>query len=225
MKAHLAAAARASQSAFTEIRFEHRRGTDILRRGNELVFATDPTASAGVVRCYNPGHGWGVATFRTLDDLRGALRIAAEASLALRSADAVPLPSLPARELDLDCPSGRDPSGVPLDRKLDLASTVSRTLRGPDRRVASTRVRYTDSLVDTIVVTSEGISLRAVRPECSIAALAVAEEGGTVERAIGSASSAGEVSELEEWSRSAWLIGERAVLQLHAPPVRPGRYP
>ena len=30
---------------------------------------------------------------------------------------------------------------------------------------------------------------------------------------------------LEEWSRSAYLIGERAVLQLHAPPVRAGRYP
>ena len=225
MRTHLAAAARASQSSFTEIRFEQRRGTDILQRGTELVFSTDPASSRGVVRCYNPGHGWGVASFRTLDDLRGALRNAAEASLALRSADAVLLPPVPARELDLDCPSGRDPSGVPLARKLELASMVSRTLRGPDRRVASTRVRYTDTLVETIVVTSEGSSLRELRPECSIAALALAEEGGTVERAIGSASTAGHFAELEEWSRNAYLLGERAVLQLHAPPVRAGRYP
>ena len=225
MRAHLAAAARASQSWFTEIRFEQRRGTDILQRGTELVFATAPARSAGVVRCYNPGHGWGVASFRTLDDLRGALRNAAEASLALRSAGATPLPPVPARELDLDCPPDRDPSAVPLARKLDLAAMVSRTMRGPDRRVASTRVRYTDSLVETIVATSEGSSLREVRPECSIAALAVAEEGGTVERALGSTSAAGHFTALEEWSRDAWLLGERAVLLLHAAPIRAGRYP
>ena len=40
MRAHLAAAARASQSAFTEIRYEQRAGSDILQRGSEMVFAT-----------------------------------------------------------------------------------------------------------------------------------------------------------------------------------------
>ena len=225
MRTHLATAAQASQSSFTEIRFEQRQGTDILQRGTELVFATTLRSAAGVVRCYNPGHGWGVASFRTLDDLRGALRNAAEASLALHRRDAIPLPGVPARELDIDCPPGRDPSAVVLASKLELVAMVSRAMRGPDRRVASTRVRYTEALVDTIVVTSEGVSLREVRPECRIAALAVAEEGGTVERAVGSASSAGQWSELEEWSRGACLIGERSVEQLHAPPIRAGRYP
>jgi len=225
VRAHLAAAARASPSAFTEIRFQQRLGTDILQRGSETVFATWPAAAGGVLRCYNPGHGWGVASFRTLDELPGALRNANEASLALRVPAALPLPPVPARELDVECPAGRDPSGIPHASKLELAATVARTLRGPDRRVASTRVRYRDALLETIVVTSEGLSLREVRPEFSLAALAVAEEGGTVERATGSIASAGQWSELEAWSRSAYLIGERAVLQLHAPPVRAGRYP
>ena len=225
MRAHLAAAARASQSAFTEIRYEQRAGSDLLQRGSEMVFATSHQSAAGVVRCYNPGHGWGAASFRTLDDLHAALRNASEASLALREAGAGALPPAPARELDLDCPSGRDPSSIPLGRKLELAAMVGRTLRGPDRRVASTRVRYRDSLTETVVVTSEGLSLREVRPELSVSALAVAEEAGTVERATGSIASPGLWSLLEEWSHSAYLIGERAVLQLHAPPVRAGRYP
>ena len=225
MRPHLAAAALSSHSAFTEIRFEQRRGTDILHRGTELVFVTTPRTSGGVIRCYNPGHGWGVASFRTIDELRGALRNASEASLALRNPDAAPLPPVPGRELDLECPADRDPSGTPLERKVELAALVSRTMRGPDRRVASTRVRYTDVVHETIVVTSEGLSLREVRPECSLAAMAVAEEEGTVERSLGSISSAGQWHELEEWSRTAYLLGERAVLQLHAAPVRAGRYP
>jgi predicted Zn-dependent protease len=223
VRAHLAAAARASQSAFTEIRYEQRQGTDILQRGSEMVYATSPRSAGGVVRCYNPGRGWGVATFRTLDDLGGALRNAGEASLALRVAEAGPLPPMPARELDLECPAGRDPSGISLQDKIALAAMVGRTARGPDRRVVSTRARYQDSLVETIVVTSEGLSLREVRPELSLSALAVAEESGTTERAVGSIASAGHWTELEQWSRSASLIGERAVLQLHASPVRAGR--
>jgi TldD protein len=225
VRAHLAAAARASQSSFTEIRFERRRGTAILQRGSEMVYAADTESAGGVVRCYNPGCGWGVASFRTLDDLRGALRNASESSLVLRGHRAQPLPPVPAREMDLDCPAARDPSRVPLTRKIELASLVSRTMRGPDRRVVSTRTHYQDALHETIVVTSEGLSLRESRPQFSLAAIAVAEEAGTVERAAGSIASAGHWNELEEWSRTAWQLGERAVMQLHAPPVRAGRYP
>lgn len=224
MRARLAAAARASSAAFTEIRFEHRRGTAVLQRGAEVVFTAAPESAGGVVRCYTPGSGWGVASFRTLDDLRPAMRHAMEGSLALRGGDAGPLPPVPARELEVDCPPERDPSRVPLGEKLELAAVVTRTMRGTDRRVVGTRIRYEDWLVDTIVVTSEGISLREVRPELSIAALAVAEEAGTVERATGSIASAGQWTDLQEWSRTAYGIGERAVLQLRAPPVRPGRY-
>ena len=46
-----------------------------------------------------------------------------------------------------------------------------------------------------------------------------------MERAAASIASPGHWTTLEEWSRTAYLIGERAVLQLHAPPVRAGRYP
>jgi TldD protein len=98
-------------------------------------------------------------------------------------------------------------------------------MRRPDRRVVGTRVHYEDALIDTIVVTSEGLALREERPELALAALAVAEEAGTVERATGSHGSSGPWVELQEWGHSAWQIGERAVLQLNAPPVRAGRYP
>lgn len=225
MRAHLAAAARASQSSFTDIRFERRRGTTVLHRGAELVYAATTDSAMGVVRCYNPGHGWGVASFRTLDELRAALRNAGESSLALRAPRSHPLPPVPARELELECPAGRDPSRVPLASKIELAAMVSRTMRGPDRRVVSARAHYRDVLRETIVVTSDGVSLSESRPEFSLAAIAIAEEAGTTERAAGSITSAGQWHELEEWSGSAGQIGERAVLQLHGPAVRAGRYP
>ncbi len=225
MRAHLAAAARASQSSFTDIRFERRRGAAILHRGAELVYATSTDRALGVVRCYNPGHGWGIASFRTLDELRAALRNAGESSLALRDPESIPLPPVPARELEIGCPAGRDPALVPLPSKVELVATVSRAMRGPDRRVVSTRTHYEDALHETIVVTSDGVSLYESRPDISLSAVAIAEEAGTAERATGSIASAGQWHELEEWCRSAGQIGERAVMQLHAPPVRAGRYP
>lgn len=225
MKAQLAAAAYASPAAFTEIRFQHQRGAAILQRGDDVVYATHTERAVGLVRCCAPGRGWGAATFRTLDDLGAAIRRAYEAALAIRAAELTPLPPVPARVLDLPCPPDRDPSGIALADKLALVATVARALRAADRRVTGARVRYEDRLVDTTVVTSEGLALRAARPECALAVLAVAEEGGAAERATGSLATTGPWRDLEAWAAEAGRIGERAVLQLHAPPVRAGRYP
>jgi len=225
VKARLAAAAHASPAGFTEIRFEHRRGTTILLRGSEVVFSAAHEHAAGTVRCHTEGYAWGVAGFRTLDELPGALRIAQDGSLAARVPRAPALPPVPARVLDLACASDADPTRTALADKLELIATLARAMRGTDRRVVGTRVQYEDALVDTIVVTSEGLALREERPELTLAALAVAEEAGTVQRATGSHGWAGSWAEVQQWGQSAWEIGERAVLQLHAPPVRPGRYP
>ena len=145
MKAHLAAAAHASPAAFTEIRFEHRRGTTILQRGSEVVFTAAPERAAGVVRCHTPGYAWGVASFRTLDELRGALRTAQEGSLAATRSPTRPRcpPSPPARSISIVLRSAI-PSRIALADKLELVDDcLARPARprsaGGRRRGCSTR--------------------------------------------------------------------------------------
>jgi TldD protein len=224
VKAELLTALQSSPAAFTDIRFERRRGTTILRRGSELEALVEHSTNGGVLRCITPGFGWGVSSFSGLDELPGALRRAQEYSLALPRRPTLALPSFPARQLDLECPPEDDPGSIPIARKLELTRLIASSVLAADRRLADVRVQYQDEVLDTVMVTSEGIALREQRPELTVSVIATADEDGTTERAVGSIA-ARSWPELEAWTAGVHLVGERAVLQLHAAPIRSGRYP
>jgi len=79
-------------------------------------------------------------------------------------------------------------------------------------------------VVETWLATSEGSWLHELRSEGSVAALAIAEEGGNIERAVGSFAAPSGTVVLDDSESVIRRIGQRAVERLHATPVRPGRY-
>ena len=224
MRVELAAAASSSPAAYTDIRFERRRGVAILRRGRELEALTEQVTGGGLVRCLAAGSGWGSSTFQTLDQVPAAIRLAHEYALQGSRRAAAPFPVLPGRELEIQCLAQADPDSVSLARKLDLTDLVASSLLDADRRIADVRVQYTDELVETLVATSEGIALSEHRPEFTLSVMAAADEAGTTERVVDSIA-ARSWSDLESGAATAPAIAERALSLLHAVPLRGGRYP
>jgi TldD protein len=224
VRTELAAAAAASPASFTDIRFERRRGVVILRQRNRLESVAERVSDQGLVRCLSPGFAWGSCGFTQGNDLPGALRLAHESSLALPRRRPLALQPLPAREAEALCPAEADPSAVPLTRKLELTELVAEALLAADRRIVDARVQYTDEMVETVLVTSEGVALVEQRPEFTLSLLCAAEESGTVERVVDSIA-ARSWAEVEAWAGNLKATAERAVLMLYATPVRAGRYP
>ncbi len=214
-----------SPAAFTDIRFDRRWRTMLSYRRRGQEFATSTEEAIGVVRCFNSGHGWGSATFATLDEVRSAISTAHEFSLALPTRHSIRLSELPPRQADIPCPEGRDPRAIDVAIKRDFVRRGVESLRSVDRRIGDVRVKWEDQLTEVVVVNSEGMVLVERRPSISMTALAVAAESGTVERALGSCSTAGALHDVETWLGGISAISERAVAALHAVPVIPGRYP
>jgi TldD protein len=224
VRAELAAAASSSPAAYTDIRFERRRGVALLRRGRELEALTEQVSGGGVVRCLAAGAGWGSSTFETLDQVPAAIRLAHEYALQVTRRNLPAFPVLPGRELEIQCLAQADPAAIALVRKLDLTDLVAAALLAADRRIADVGVHYTDELVETVVATSEGIALSEHRPEFTLSVIVTADEAGTSERVVDSIA-AHSWSDLESGAATAPAIAERAVSLLHAVPLRGGRYP
>lgn len=214
-----------SRAKYTDIRFHRRWTTTIAYRGRRLELGTSGTDVGGIVRCLTPGFGWGTASFADLEACPVALQQAHELSLALSCRPAIELAPVTARQGLMECPPGRDPRDLGLSDRHEMARAVVGALFGTDRRIVDVRVRYQDALVETWIVTSEGTCLRELRPEITLAVLAVAEEEGTSERAFDSVALPGNWAELDRWVSAVGRVATRAVQLLHAVPIQPARLP
>jgi TldD protein len=225
VKIALLAAVGRSRADHTEIRFYRRHGSRLALRCRRPEYVGRVSEQWGVVRCGHRGRAWGRATFRSEDDLPAAVQSAAELSLALPVGGPLALAPIPIREADFPCPDGRDPGRVSEAVKWSLVEALAATLTEVDRRVVDVRARYDEGTEENWLVTSEGVVLREVRPEMSLAAMVVVEEEGNVERAAASIATAGRWEEVETWVTGASRIADRAIARLRAAPVRPGRLP
>jgi TldD protein len=221
----LLAAVGQSPAGFTDIRFHRRHGVRIAVRDRQVESTIVWQGTGGVVRCWSPGHAWGAASFGDPAELPSALLRAHELSVAVRWRSEHILPPQAARQIEAGCPPGRDPGDLADSLKQEVVLNASAALHATDRRIVESQVRYEDALVETWVVNSEGSCLVEWRPSIELAVLAVAEEEGTQERALGSVGIAGHWPDLEEWVGSVSHIAGRAVSLLRAVPLQPGRLP
>ncbi|MEE8477482.1 MAG: DNA gyrase modulator, partial [Gemmatimonadales bacterium] len=99
-------AIRTSRADYTEIRLERSWVTTVAQRGRRLEGATPGVDEGGCVRVLHRGHGWGLASFNSLEQLPAMVERARELSLAVHLDDPIPWAPVPAREdddlLDLD---------------------------------------------------------------------------------------------------------------------------
>jgi len=213
-----------SRAGYTELRVRRVWSTTVLVRGRSVEVATSGVETGGLVRCSSPGTGWGMMGFSGSDGLDAPVLRAHELSLAATSRVPVILAPITVRQHESATPLDDDPREIPLTEKRQRGETLAASLFGPDRRVVSGRILLRDEVVETWLATSEGTWVHDLRSEVSVAALAIAEEEGNIERALGSLALRGGWRAAETGERLVRDVAARAVELLHAAPVRPGRY-
>lgn len=217
-------AIRSSRAAYADIRLERSFITSVAWRGRRLEGASTGTDVGGTVRCLNHGHGWGIASFNRLDDLEARLARAHELSLAVRPPEPVVLAPAPVREGHVRPALADDPRDVPLLEKRRYLEHLNAEMLRFDRRIIDTQSAYRDEVTECWFVNSEGTALHELRPDVTLSALAVARDGGVLERAVESIGARGgwtRMRDQEDLFRSA---ARRAVSLLDAKPVRSGSY-
>lgn len=224
MKAPILDAISQSRAGYSELRLRRVWSTTVLVRGRTVEVAGAGVETGGLARCCSPGTGWGAVGFSGAERLDAQLRRAHELSLAASSRQPVSLAPIPIRQLELADPLPDDPREVGLPEKRQRAESLAAELYAADRRVSAVRVLCRDEVTETWLATSEGTWIHEVRPAVSVAVLVVAEEAGNVERALGSLGARGGWSAIAGTERLRESVVESAVEQLHARPVRPGRY-
>jgi TldD protein len=224
VKDRLQSAVHRSRADYSELRVRRIWSTTVLVRDRGVEVAASGLESAGGCRCMSPGTGWGVVGFGGAGRLEDHLLRAHELALAGASRVPVALAPIPIRDIELPVTLTHDPREVTLAEKRRSAEALSAALFAVDRRIASARVLYRDLVVETWLATSEGSWLHELRSEASVAALAIAEEEGNIERAVGSFVAPGGRGTLDDAETVIRSVGQRAVERLHATPVRPGRY-
>jgi TldD protein len=220
----LLAALTATRSSYAEIRVRRVWATSVLVRNRKVEAAGSTVRSGGAARALSPDTGWGVAGFTEVDRLESQVARAADLAAAGRTRCPVVLAPIPIRRLELSDPLHDDPRTIPLAAKRAMADRLSSALHGFDRRIVETRVLYRDEVVETWLATSEGTSLHEVRGETALSLLAIAEEAGNLERALGTWSGRLGGPGVETAIPFLESIASKAVQRLHATPVRPGRY-
>lgn len=224
MKERIQEAVQRSSAGYTELRLRRVWSTTVLVRDRIVETATRSTETGGIVRCCSPSTGWGCATLSGPDRLEGAVRRAHELSLACSSRRPIALAPIAVRQSGPPAPLPDDPRDIPLAETRQRGESLAAALFATDRRILASRILLRDQVVETWLATSEGSWTHELRPEVSVAVLALAEEGGNVERALGSFAARG------GWRAAGTSLDliqgatERVLERLHAPPVRPGRY-
>ncbi len=224
MKSRILNALGRSRAGYTELRLRRIWSTTVLVRGRTVEVATAAVETGGMVRSCSPGTGWGMMGFSDAERLDFPVLHAHELSLAAGSRVPVALAPIAVRQLESALPLDDDPREILLTEKRQRAESLAASLFGLDRRIVSGRVLVRDEVVETWLATSEGTWVHDLRSEVSVAALAIAEEEGNVERALGSMAQRGGWRAAEGADPLVRDVAARAVERLHAAPVRPGRY-
>ncbi|MEO8295592.1 MAG: TldD/PmbA family protein [Gemmatimonadota bacterium] len=225
MKDRLLDALRASRADYTEIRLERSWVTTVAYRGARLEGANTSLDTGGFVRCLNRGHGWGVASFTSVDRLPAMIARAHELSIAVRLVDPIRLAPIPVREDDIRLDLDGDVRGISLETKKRLLEHLNGLMLGHDRRIVDTQAAYRDEVTEYWYANSEGTLLYEVRPEVTLSAVAIAKEDGAIERALESIGLRRGWNAVQGREDQFLAAARRAVDLLQAPRVRGGSYP
>jgi len=208
-------------ASFAEVRYENVYSTSItIRNGAVEASASSVVKGLGVRTLVNGS--WGYATIEEIDwpliekAVENAYKMArASASLRKRKA------SLAEVEIVKDKVSSKvkiDPSGVPIEEKIDLFLRADKEARKYDERIKDSNVVYADSVVQKFYMNSEGtdISMKIHRVRYGIRI--TAREGNVISpayEAVGGTKGY-EIVHEKDPIELAIKVSKRAVDLLHA---------
>ncbi len=210
-------------SLHTAIHFHRRQSVRAVSGGGDDGLATTGRDEGGTVRCVAEGGAPAIIRFATPEGAPRAVRRAAELARSFRREGGTPRIPTPARHLDRTLVDVA-PWTPGIDQVHAFVEEMARTVKSQDRRIVRVRVRQSVHLTERWVVTSDGVTLHDMTPVHDLVVAAVAEESGTVERAIQSQGK-GTPLDGEQGDRMARSTAAAAVALLTATPLAPGRYP
>ena len=225
MRDRLSDALRRSPAQYTEIRVERTWASQVSFRGPRLETATASEDQGGFVRVLNPGCGWGIAAFTSLEQLPAMVVRAHELSRAVRVDEPIALAPVPPTEANVVPDLDGDVRGVSLAEKKRLIEGYNGLMLAVPGGIVDTQAVYRDEVTEYWYLNSEGTALHELRPEITLSGTATARRDGTIEKGLES------VGLRRGWNAAAGHdkgfrdVAERAVQLLDAPSVAGGTYP
>ena len=225
MKDRLTDALRRSRSDYAEIRLEHTWSSSVAFRGRRLESATAGEDKGGFVRVLNRGHGWGIATFTSIDQLPEMIQRADELSRVVRVDEPIQLADAPPQQADVELDLDGDVRGIPLSEKKRLLEAYNGEMLVVSDRVADTQAVYRDEVTEYWYANSEGALLRQLRPEVVVSGVAIARNDGSIEKGLESVGLRRGWNSAQQLAGRFRVVAERAVQLLDAERVKGGTYP
>ena len=216
----------ASEADYTEVRIEREDRSQIDFQKDKLENLEHSSEVGGIVRCLEEG-GWGIAVFNDLTQLSTKIEEAAQTARLVAShrktaAALAPAPAVrETRRAELE----RDFREVPLKDKKALAEAYNSLLLSHDKRIVSTRVRYTDSFRTITFANSEGTLIEQEIPDVTLLVVAVASDGASnIQQGFESIGEAGGFDLVVDRDDDVRGAAQRAVDLIEARSVKGGRY-
>jgi TldD protein len=225
LRDRLSDALRRSPAQYTEIRVERTWASQVSFRGPRLETATASEDQGGFVRVLNPGCGWGIAAFTSLEQLPAMVVRAHELSCAVRVDEPIALAPVAPTEANVVPDLDGDVRGVSLAEKKRLIEGYNALMLAVPGGIVDTQAVYRDEVTEYWYLNSEGTALHELRPEITLSGTATARRDGTIEKGLES------VGLRRGWNAAAGHeqgfrdVAERAVQLLDAPSVAGGTYP
>ncbi|MBN1673087.1 MAG: TldD/PmbA family protein [Kiritimatiellae bacterium] len=222
MKDRLSEALKKSTADYAEIRFECNDSTSVRHRGQDVDDLSAARIARGIVRACTRG-GWGEVQFDDLDRLPAYVEDAC-ASAALVGRERTELAETDCVEAVATAAMGRDFRGVDLDEKLALTTRYNEILLKAAPKIETSTVAYHDMFRTVHFANSRGSYFLEERPYLSLHLVAVARDGGLVQRAFESVASRETFEVAVGLESRAEEAAARAAALLKAPVCEGGKH-
>ncbi|OGN74447.1 MAG: hypothetical protein A2X25_06055 [Chloroflexi bacterium GWB2_49_20] len=225
MRDKIQAALKLSKADYTEIRIEEKESARISYQGRDLENANAVIDKGGVVRCLSRKHGWGVATFNNLDDLKNKVEQAYQCALVAQSEEPIELGPIEVIEEHIQAVMKHDFRDVSMAAKKALVENYNNILLGSSDKIIDTNSVYVDSFSHVYFANSEGTYIEEERPSVVVATTAIARDGDNVQQSHESCGGPFGFEFAQDKEEMARTAARRAVELLGAKSVVGGQYP
>ncbi len=213
-----------SRADYTEIRIEERETTRVAFRGRDLETAGGNLDRGGVVRCLIKDHGWGIATFNDLDDLRLKVDQAYECAHVGRADAPIMLAETEPVRDTVRVPVERDFRDVSLAEKKALIERYNDVMLSSSPHIVDTSAYYQDNFTRMLFANSEGTFIEEERPSVAVMSLATARRDDEIQQAHESLAGPHGFEFVMDKDDLARRAAQHAVELLDAKPVVGGKY-
>lgn len=209
---------------YIEVRLERASTNYVTYKMGKVDKVAATTDVGGAIRALLPGHGWGIVSFNTIEELPQRINDAIAASRTIMPDEPVELYPVEPVEADVKVTFEEDFRKHSLDEKVELVSHYDEVLRSASSRIIDTSTTYGDSFKTLWIATSEGTFIEKERADILLITNAVAREGDNVQMAHESFTSRNDYNFILNRENEILDNGKLADQLLDADSVEGGKY-